>query len=637
MQNEMELREDDVRARYPQALSLLTWFDHAPRLGKAAPVAVAERSPGIPRASRFRSTTPGLAGRSTTPASGVRLTERIEGTGGDDLPSPAAATVLRALRRAIAIALAVGDQVAARSGAAELKRANLEGRLTPDRKGEFTELLAAESLAVLAVLGNATAFLLADQAGPTAETVTVDEVLTDNPLTAVQGALWALDQALAGAGDDATLIARTLGWAQALTAAAAARGETAPRIGAFTGAGWRVAADDFAINGFTPATRARGGKVQMAFKRPDEVIGNAIAKHQAMRLSRMIVAYDFERRMNPFVELGGFVFTFLGDGKPGTGKTTLIQMMAGLIDGYCTTAGYPFRYRNLSVDSIDSYQGKSGQNARAFVNEVLDPAVIGFGTIDDIDQIAGRRNDQRSSAGQQEITAVLMDAFAGAGTVVRGNCTFGMFSNHAEAIDDALRQRAAARFLIDGPKTEADYIDILALLLGKRHDIPVGDHDLMKAQVIQRAVADSYAGHARPEEPGLTRVFEAVEAAHGPLDTLADLGRYLHAIAEAEPRFTGRAVKNITDAVKARAMDFDMPDEWFSAPEPFLHQPYQAKLDMIAALRKPVTPEMVVQEINRYADSEWRYSGDADETAISEAVRGMERMAEAKRRFGGGV
>ena len=59
--------------------------------------------------------------------------------------------------------------------------------------------------------------------------------------------------------------------------------------------------------------------------------------------------------------------------------------------------------------------------------------------------------------------------------------------------------------------------------------------------------------------------------------------------------------------------------------------------DMIADLRQPITPAMVVQEINRYADSEWRYAETADERAIEEAVRGMERMAEAQRRFEGGA
>ena len=75
----------------------------------------------------------------------------------------------------------------------------------------------------------------------------------------------------------------------------------------------------------------------MTFKKPNEVVGNHIAKYQSMKLAKMLMAYDFERRLNPFAELGGFIFTFMGDGAPGTGKTTLIQMMAGLISEYCGT------------------------------------------------------------------------------------------------------------------------------------------------------------------------------------------------------------------------------------------------------------------------------------------------------------
>jgi ABC-type antimicrobial peptide transport system ATPase subunit len=93
-----------------------------------------------------------------------------------------------------------------------------------------------------------------------------------------------------------------------------------------------------------------------------------------MRLARkMLVAYDFDRQLNPFVELGGFLFTFMGDGAPGTGKTILIQMLAGMINDYCEVAGYPFHYENFGVDQISSYQGKSGQNCKAFVDNVLNP------------------------------------------------------------------------------------------------------------------------------------------------------------------------------------------------------------------------------------------------------------------------
>jgi hypothetical protein len=226
-----------------------------------------------------------------------------------------------------------------------------------------------------------------------------------------------------------------------------------------------------------------------------------------------------------------------------------------------------------------------------------------------------------------------MEAFAGANTVVRGNCTFGMFSNYPEMVDDALRQRAGARFLVDGPKSREDYIDILALLLGKNHKIPVGEHDLYAGQEIRKAVAASFEGHGVPQEAGLKTVWAAVAEKIGPLDTLAKLGSYLKAIQEADGRFTGRAVKNITDAVKVRAMDFELPDEWMEKPEIFLFKDYDTKKAMISDLRVPITVEMVVQEINRYADSEFRYADKSDEAAIEGAVRDMRRMEEAKRRY----
>ena len=138
----------------------------------------------------------------------------------------------------------------------------------------------------------------------------------------------------------------------------------------------------------------------MTFKKPEEVVGNHIAKYQALRLSKMLMAYDFERRLNPFAELGGFIFTFMGDGKPGTGKTTLIQMMAGLLNDYCKVAGYPFRYQNFSHRPDRQLSGQVGAERQGLHRQRCStPSVIGFGTIDDIDQVAGKRGDRQSSRG----------------------------------------------------------------------------------------------------------------------------------------------------------------------------------------------------------------------------------------------
>ncbi|MDO6797602.1 AAA family ATPase [Shimia thalassica] len=634
--DQMELREEDIRKHYAAAVGMLDGFDHTPRIAKGRETAAPERSSGLGTRRRFRSTTPGLVTRSTARPEGVHLIERIEGADGDDpLVSPLQANVMHTLRRAVAIALAMGENFAEASGLSDLKRANLAGSLGTDKKEEFSELLTAEALVVLHVFANATAFLLAPHQGETAvEVGEVQEVLTDNAQLALHGALWELDQDLAAlATDETRLVAAVCAYVEQLMEKVTLRAQTATRLAAFANSSWRVEADDLTLQGFTPARKAKGTTLTMTFKKPNEVIGNHIAKYQAMKLSKMLMAYDFDRRLNPFAEMGGFIFTFMGDGKPGTGKTTLIQMMAGLVNDYCQVAGYPFRYQNLSTDNIDSYQGKSGQNAKAFINNILDPMAIGFGTIDDIDQLAGKRGDRQSSAGQLEITAVLMESFAGANTVVRGNCTFGMFSNYPENVDDALRQRAGARFLVDGPQTRDDYIDILHLLMGKNHDIPLGDHDLYEAQAIQKAVAASFESHARPHEAGLLNVFDRVHDEIGDLDTIAKLGTYLKGIQQADERFTGRAIKNITDAVKVRAMDFELPDEWMENPELFLFQSYGRKKDMIGALRVPITVDMVLQEINRYADSEFRYADKSDEVAIETMVRDYGRQEEAKKRY----
>jgi hypothetical protein len=83
-------------------------------------------------------------------------------------------------------------------------------------------------------------------------------------------------------------------------------------------------------------------------------------------------------------------------------------------------------------------------------------------------------------------------------------------------------------------------------------------------------------------------------------------------------------------------MDFELPDEWMEQPDLFLFKGYDEKLAMIKDMRKPIMVEMVIQEINRYADSEFRYADKSDEIAIENAVRDMGRHEEAKKRYLGG-
>ena len=638
----MELKEEDIRKHYAAAHTALSEIDHAPRYAEdAAPKAKAAPSSTTYVRRRLRSTVPGISPAlgERRPAEHASLIETVAAIEDDDpLPSEVQNHVLRVLRRGIAIGHAIVDLYGDITPLNKLKEANLVGDLNTAKAAEFTDLLASSAAVGLFGTASYVTFMLADyMVEAENEAVTADdpeEIVLENPLIAIKGALWELDQQIGAKADsDPALVKLVRDYFAKLAGELTLRKDGLKYLDAFLARSYRVEADDFTIDGFAQPRLARSTAVVMDFKRPDQVVGNHIAKYQCMKLAKMLMAYDFERQLNPFVDLGGFIFTFIGDGKPGTGKTLLIQMTGGLLHEYCTNAGYPFRYQNLSMDNVDSYQGKSGQNAKAFIQNVMDPRVIGFGTIDDIDQIAGKRGDRQSSAGQQEITAVLMESFAGANTVVRGNCAFGMFSNYPENVDDALRQRAGARYLVDGPQSREDYIDILSLLLGKRHAIKLGKHDLFATQDIRRVIDSSYERHNEPASERLRAVFEGVKKDVGKLDTIEKIGRYLDAIQDMEERFTGRAVKNITDAAKLRAMDFEIPDEWMEKPDLFLFKDYETKKAMISDLMGEITPEMLIQEINRYADSDFRYAGSSDEAAVNTMVREMRLRETATRRY----
>ncbi len=561
----------------------------------------------------------------------VELSKTIDAIGsGDPMLSIPQHTLLYRTRRGLAVALAIADTFAESTDLESLKAKNARAPLEGDAAAIYKRLLSASAYVSAFSFASYLLQTLESDGEPANDTQEPD-FLFDTAQDALKSMISGLEAAVASSKDDADLHTRARALARVAVEGLLQRRGRFDGLGAFEDAHIRIERDDFTIDGFDVAPGQKRKPLVMTFKKPNEIIGNHIAKYQATKLAKMLMAFDFDRQMNPFVELGGFLFTFIGDGAPGTGKTILIQMTAGMINDYCQIAGYPFHYENFGVDQISSYQGKSGQNCKQFINNVIDPRAIGFGTVDDIDQVAAKRSDDRSSAGQQEITGVLMESFAGAGTVVRGNCSFGMFSNYPENVDDALRQRAGARWLVDGPQTQDDYIDIFVLLAGKNHDIPLGEHELFEAQIIQKAVETAYGKHTKPQEEGLMKVYERFLNDHGEPKSLADIGSYLHLIKIAEPRFTGRAIKNITDAIKMRAMDIDLPDEWFEAPETFMHKPYDDKKAMIEELRGPFSMAMVMQEINRYADSEFRYSDRSDDVDVNRMIRDVRLKERAVR------
>ena len=76
--DQMELREEEIRAHYDAAMAMLDGFDHTPRIAAPVETPKAEKSSGIGTRRRFRTTTPGLVGRSTARPEGVQILEGSE-------------------------------------------------------------------------------------------------------------------------------------------------------------------------------------------------------------------------------------------------------------------------------------------------------------------------------------------------------------------------------------------------------------------------------------------------------------------------------------------------------------------------------------------------------------------------------
>ena len=165
-------------------------------------------------------------------------------------------------------------------------------------------------------------------------------------------------------------------------------------------------------------------------------------------------------------------------------------------------------------------------------------------------------------------------------------------------------------------------------------ELPLGeDYEPYSTQKAREVLGRKHEEKAAPASPELQRILDPVTSRtpSGKLSSWSHFGDYLHALQQHDERFTGRAVRNIADAVRARMMDFDLPVEWLETRGAFFAKPYERRVAMIEELRGEVTPEMLMQEINRYADSEARYGDAADRRELDERTRQLVLEARARK------
>src|SRR5690606_4801525 len=113
----------------------------------------------------------------------------------------------------------------------------------------------------------------------------------DTQQDAIKSLIAGLDTALAGAKDDQDLAARARAFATVALEGLLQRRSRFDGLGSFENAHMRLDADDFTIDGFDVAPGRKSKPLEMTFKKPEEVVGNHIAKYQSVKLAKMLMAY----------------------------------------------------------------------------------------------------------------------------------------------------------------------------------------------------------------------------------------------------------------------------------------------------------------------------------------------------------
>src|SRR3989339_19373 len=404
--------------------------------------------------------------------------------------------------------------------------------------------------------------------------------------------------------------------------------------------------DKFTINGYEAASAAKkSAKVEFVPVLPHQVAGNTRAKTEMLRDMDRMALYDLLVKRNPIMEVGGLSWSILYDGFPGTGKSTLFRMGLSRLDQRCKQASEFWKSKNLPglkwtqliVDQSvkNEYYGKTGQNVIEKLEQLKKDDGIYILTMDDIDLLVGDRGS-KSGGGDNDILNVLMQAADGINTIIRGNAQWWAATNDATAMDPALRQRFVARYPVDGPEKWFDFADILYDKTKIWIDsgilaLPTGDG------YTPFKMREGETGYEKPEEKSsgglLSGMNKFMSKISGKKVTLRDIGEFCREKHDQNPRFTGRAVNAVAEALKKRINDYDIPGDWYEKPDTFFAKPYEERVSMLRALSKPVTGEMVIEEIERYASSEQRYASDKFESDVKKRLNDYKVDAETRKRF----
>ncbi len=397
--------------------------------------------------------------------------------------------------------------------------------------------------------------------------------------------------------------------------------------------------NDYTLSGFESSFEEKS-KPKIEFERvePHEIIGCTDAKREMFRDMDRLSLYDVLLKKNPIMVVGGLTPSVLYDGFPGTGKTTLfrggrtrlLRRLEALEDFWKSkNTKLAAKFLEISPQVKTKWYGEAGQNVANILQEASRPDFINLLLLDDIDLLfSGGREE--SGGGDKDIMNNVMQFLSGANTKFIGNNQIHAATNEPTALEAALRQRFYSKYEVAGPESADDFSDLIYLKLGKWINNGIISVDLGKdfVPLKDRKFNTSYDAPGEKESI-LTRVTKRFSSAL----SLQDLGKMARGFKDENPRFTGRPIHGVAEAVTKRINDYDIPEEWFTEPSRFFEKSFDERVNMLKEMCKKIDSTVIAEELEKNARIEGRYVGEKFEKDVEKTLNIMKVNNEATRRI----
>jgi len=408
---------------------------------------------------------------------------------------------------------------------------------------------------------------------------------------------------------------------------------------------YKLENSDFAVSGWENVFAGAAKSVEFNKIQFEQIVGNRDAKHFARRLTERLLSYDFAAQKNPFQELGGFMPVFMGYGIPGTGKSMLIAAIATRLKEHCDNLDIPFLFHPMPDTLISTFQGGSAEKMVGWMKPLQDPTRLIFAPIDDAENNLQERTAQGVSAGVKEVIGVFLRYTEGAYAVNYGNSSIGLFTNLPEMLDKAVISRVQGRFLIDGARTEHDFLDQDHLWWRKLDDTMPDfvnmkgpeNYSYLQDQGLAKNMGEILKITDKPTEEQVLEAYDTIEKNFKTNQHLFYANLYKE-IQKIFPFFSSRDVRNIQSAVSLRLTDFDLEEDWFENPEIYFKKDYDTKFNMLQELMRANMKgldfsEIRRQEVVRYLDNVATIADTDFKRKVDARVNQLNIDLEARRKF----